>query len=171
VTTAAAPNPYPTLARFNRWVNGRHYECCARLSDGERKRDRHAYFGSIHNTLNHLLVVDRLWLNRMEGKPNGIAALDQILFADFEEMRRARAAEDDRLVALVDGRDEAALAGEVAYRFTSGAPAATPLHQILMTLFNHQTHHRGQVHAMLTQAGIRPPDCDVIDFLEESRAQ
>jgi uncharacterized damage-inducible protein DinB len=163
-------DPYPTLARFNRWVNRRHYGVLAGLADAERKRDRRAFFGSIHNTLNHLLVVDQLWLDRLQHRTNAIRGLDQVLHEDFALLREAREGMDKRLIAYVDGLDPAALARPLRYRFVSGAEAETPVHLILATLFNHQTHHRGQVHALMTQAGLRPPDCDVIDFLDDEAA-
>jgi len=160
-------DPYPLLARFNRWVNRRFYGLVEPLGDLERKRDRGAFFGSIHNTLNHLLVVDILWLDRLEGRRNNIRGLGQVLHEDFATLREARAAMDERIIGYVEGLDAAALARPHRYSFVSGAEAETPVHVILMTLFNHQTHHRGQIHALLTQAGIRPPDSDVIDYLDE----
>lgn len=160
-------NEFPLLARFNRWVNARYYACCATLSDAERRRERGAFFGSIHRTLNHILVVDRLWLGRIEGAASGIASLDQILYDDFDDLRSARAHEDERLIAFVDGLTSQELERVVRYRFIDGTPAATPLHLIFVTLFNHQAHHRGQVHALLTQTGAQVPGSDVIDFLLE----
>ena len=157
----------PLLARFNAWVNGRLYGAVARLSDADYRRDRGAFFGSIHATLNHLLVVDRLWLGRIEGTDPGIRSLDQILYDDFGELRAARRAEDARIVAFVDGLDAAALRRTVSYRTMAGDPGATRADLILLTLFNHQTHHRGQVHAMLTQAGVVPPPLDILDYLDE----
>lgn len=161
-------DPYPLLARFNRWVNRRFYDLAASLPEAERKRDRQAFFGSIHNTLNHLLVVDRLWLDRLEGKSNAIRGLDEVLHDAFEPLAAERGAVDERLIAYIDGLDAAGLAKPLRYRFISGAEAETPLHLVLITLFNHQTHHRGQVHVLLTQAGLRPPDSDIIDYLDEA---
>jgi uncharacterized damage-inducible protein DinB len=160
-------DPYPLLARFNRWVNRRFYGLMAGLPDAERKRDRGAFFGSIHNTLNHLLVVDRLWLDRLEGRSNDIARLDTVLHDGFEPLAAERATVDERLIAYVDGLDATALAKPLRYRFISGTEAETPLHLVLITLFNHQTHHRGQVHALLTQLGMRPADSDIIDYLDD----
>ena len=160
-------NHFPLLARFNAWANERLYGAVARLPDGDYRKDRGAFFGSIHATLNHLLVVDRLWLGRIEGTDPGIRALDQILHDDFDALRAARRAEDGRIVAFVDGLDEGALRRPVSYRTMAGAPGETRADLILLTLFNHQTHHRGQVHAMLTQAGVVPPPLDILDYLDE----
>lgn len=152
------------LARFNAWVNGQIYDCCARLSDAEYRRDRKAFFGSIHATLNHLLVVDRLWRARIEKSGTSITRLDEILHDDFAALREARVAEDAALIRTVDAIDPGALSTPLRYRFVDGSPGETPLDLILVTMFNHQTHHRGQVHAMLTQAGITPPGLDILNF-------
>lgn len=160
-------DPYPLLARFNRWVNRRFYGLLAGLDDAERKRDRRAFFGSIHHTLNHLLVVDRLWLDRLQGRSNEIRGLDQVLHEDFGELREARERMDERIIGYVEGLDAAALARPLRYEFISGSVAETPVHLLLITLFNHQTHHRGQIHALMTQAGLKPSDSDVIDYLED----
>ncbi len=160
---------FKTLARFNAWANTGLYESCARLSDAEYKRDRKAFFGSVHNTLNHLLVVDRLWRGRVEGWKAEISSLDQILHKDFDVLRVARVAEDTAIVRLVDGLDAKRLLQPLKYKFMDGTPAETKLDLVLMTLFNHQTHHRGQVHVMLTQAGIKPAAMDIIDYENSGR--
>lgn len=158
---------FPMLARFNAWANERLYASCAELADAERKRERKAFFGSIHHTLNHLLVVDRLWLGRIEGMDSGIESLDQVLYDDFEALRQARRREDARIVAVVDGIPESRLQQKIAYRRMSAAKdrQEKSLEILLITLFNHQTHHRGQVHNMLSQAGIEPPALDIINFM------
>ncbi len=161
-------NNIALMARFNTWANDRLYGCVAGLSEGAYRKDRKAYFGSIHNTLNHLLVVDRLWTCRLEGTDHGIESLDQILHDDFDSLHAARKTEDQGLVDLVDGLSEAALQSPVTYRRMIGEGTHTTRRDhILITLYNHQTHHRGQVHAMLTQQGVDPPPLDVIYLLEE----
>ena len=158
----------PLMARFNQWVNRRIYQCVAQLDDGDYRKDRGAFFGSIHNTLNHLLVVDRLWGGRIRGVDSGITSLSQILYDDFGALEEARVHEDARLVELVDGLSEKQLNRPVQYQrmIGTGTEEARAGH-ILITLFNHQTHHRGQVHTMLTQSGVTPPDLDVIFYLDE----
>ena len=161
-------NNIALMARFNAWVNDRLYGCVAGISDQAYREDRKAYFGSIHNTLNHLLVVDRLWTHRIEGSDHGLESLDQILSDDFEPLRAARETEDAALVDLVDGLSEEELQSPVTYgRMIGDGKHSTRRDHILITLYNHQTHHRGQVHAMLTQQGIDPPPLDVIYLLEE----
>ncbi len=163
-----AMNHLPLMARFNRWANTRLYASVARLDDDAYRRDRRAFFGSIHHTLNHLLVVDRLWSARIQNRESGIKSLDQILFDDFEALKSARVDEDEKLIALVDGLTDAELESPVRYRRMIGdGMEEVRAGHILITLFNHQTHHRGQVHAMLTQAGVTPPPLDVIFYLDE----
>lgn len=156
------------MARFNRWANTHLYASVAGLDDDAYRRDRGAFFGSIHRTLNHLLAVDRLWSARILNREPGIRSLDQILFEDFEALSKARDAEDDKLIALVNGLSEAELEAPVRYRRVSdGALEEARARHILISLFNHQTHHRGQVHVMLTQAGVLPPPLDLVDYLHE----
>ena len=161
-------NQFSLMARFNGWANDRLYDALSGLADEAYREDRAAFFGSIHNTLNHLLVVDRLWTGRIEGIAHGIGSLDQILFDDFASLGDARKVEDRRLIAVVDGLTDAQLERPVTYRRMVGdGELETRRDHILLTLFNHQTHHRGQVHALSTQAGIVPPPLDVIVFLME----
>src|SRR5262249_24810201 len=114
------------------------------------RADAGVFFRSLHGTLNHLLLTDRLWLTRLTGAGEQPKRLDEILYEDRLELARARLAEDARLKALVDGYDEAALARPLAYKSTSGAPKDQPLSDILLHLFNRQQHHRGQAHACLS---------------------
>ncbi|MGH6953482.1 MAG: DinB family protein [Alphaproteobacteria bacterium] len=159
-----ARNHFPMLSRFNRWANGLIYDAAAKLPDAERKRDRKAFFGSLHNTLDHILLVDRVYTARIEGRAHGITRLNELLYGDFDALRNARQAEDERLIGLVDRLGEDRLPTVVSYKFLNGQPAKTPVELIFLTLFNHQTHHRGQVHNMLSQAGIDPPELDIINF-------
>lgn len=161
-------NYLPMMARFNRWANARLYASVAALNVDAYRKDRGAFFGSIHHTLNHLLVVDRLWSARIQNRDSGIRSLDQVLFQDFEALKSARVEEDGKLIALVDELSDAALETPVRYRrmIGEGLEEVRAGH-ILITLLNHQTHHRGQVHAMLTQAGVTPPPLDVVFYLDE----
>lgn len=160
------------MARYNRWANRRLYDVAATLDDAALRKNSGAYFGSIHATLNHILVVDRIWTSRILGEYHGVTGLEQILHEDFEALRTARNAMDEHIIRLVDrlsvGMD-GGLDKEVRYRAVKGRDKhASPARHILLTLFNHQTHHRGQIHCLLTQAGIKePPAQDVIVFLRE----
>jgi len=153
---------FRTLARFNAWANTQIYDAVGALPEGEYEKTRPAaYFGSIHGSLNHLLVVDRLWFGRVEGVDRGITGLDQILHDDFSGLRAAREAEDERIVVLVDGLGEEALTTDLSYRSMTGGALAMPLNVVLAAVFNHQTHHRGQVHALAKEAGAEPPALDI----------
>ena len=160
---------FRTFARYNRWANQRIYVACAELSDGEYRMPRPAFFKSIHGTLNHLLVGDRIWLARIEGTAPGVVALDQILHADLATLEGARKVTDEKLIELVDGMTEVQLAGDVTYRqiVHPGGERRTPMRFVLGHLFNHQTHHRGQVHDLLTQTVVASPSLDMIGFLRE----
>jgi uncharacterized damage-inducible protein DinB len=161
-------NHLPLMARFNAWANERLYDSVAKLPEAATREDRGAFFGSIHHTLNHILVVDRLWTGRIEGVDRGIRALDQILCDDLESLRAARREEDQRLIALVDGLSEERLEAPVRYtRMIGEGEEEVRCGHVLITLYNHQTHHRGQVHVLLTQGGIVPPPLDIVFFLDE----
>jgi uncharacterized damage-inducible protein DinB len=149
------------LARYNALANRRLYEACARLSDAERKRRRPAFFGSIHGTLNHLMVGDRIWLARFSGEEVPSTGLDAILYEDFEELWEARQAEDARVEAFAAGIDEGFLRGTIRYVNNEGRTCDDPVELLVAHFFNHQTHHRGQVHDMLTQTDVSPPVLDL----------
>jgi uncharacterized damage-inducible protein DinB len=165
-----SPDHFRTFARYNAWANARLYAACAELSDVEFRAPRPAFFGSILGTLNHLLVTDRGWLGRLEGVPSGISRLDEILFDDRDQLTAARVAEDQRIIALTDRLDAAALAGDLIYRTIAGVEYCTPVIWVLSHLFNHQTHHRGQVHGLLSQTAVPPPPLDLIYYLREQEA-
>ena len=152
------------LAGFNRWANGRVYDAAAALRTADYYKSRAcAYFGSIHGTLNHLLLVDLLWFGRLAGETLAISRLDEILYDDFAALRAAREAEDAHIVALLQGMDEADLATDRRFTLISEPGERVMGAQLMLTtVFNHQTHHRGQVHAMLKEAGVKPPGLDVI---------
>ncbi len=158
---------FRTFARYNRWANDRLYAAAAALPDADYRADRGAFFRSLHGTLNHLLVADRIWLRRLAGEGPAPARLDDVLFEDLAELRAARAAEDERLVGYVDGLDEARLRADLGYRNTSGKAFTQPLAQVLAHVFNHQTHHRGQAHTILTGLGRDAPELDLIFFLRQ----
>ena len=156
------------MAEYNRWMNEKVYAGAARLNDEERKRDRGAFFKSIHGTLNHLVWGDRAWLPRFNGKayPTGPAGVD--LYEHFDALHAARVEMDQEILAWARGVTPAELAEPMTwqsrmYGFTQTHPRWVQVVQ----MFNHQTHHRGQVHAMLTAAGVDvgPTDVPVLPLL------
>jgi uncharacterized damage-inducible protein DinB len=161
-----------TLARYNAWANRRLYRACARLSESEYLRDRLPASGSLHATLNHILVADRVWLARIEGRtPPGLDP-EQILYADLIGLKVARVAEDAHLRNLVAGLSQATLDQPLVYRNRRGDRFQAPLCLVLGQMFNHQAHHRGKASALLAQAEVPPPSLDLIRFVrqEESAA-
>lgn len=161
-------NNLSLMARFNAWANTHLYDAVADLPEAAYRADNGVFFGSVHHTLNHLLIVDRLWTGRIAEVDRGVRSLDDILYDDFASLRAAREEEDSQLIELVDGLSAGALRGAVTYQRIIGAGShVTRRDHMLLTLYNHQTHHRGQVHAILTQSGITPPPLDVIYYLED----
>jgi len=157
------------LARYNAWANRRLYEACAALSEADYRAARPSFFGSIHATLNHILVGDRVWLARFIGGVSCIERLDEILYDDFPSLRAARAAEDARILTYTGNLDDAAIDQTLRYRNMAGEPQETPLRWTLAHFFNHQAHHRGQVHGLLSATPVAPPSLDLIYFVREDR--
>ena len=154
---------FSQLARYNAWATARLLDAVRAVEEADYRRDVGLFFKSIHGTLNHLLVADWLWLSRMTGEPCAVISLDQELYADFDELKRARVAADDRIDRLVATLTPVRLAEFIAYRRLSGnrAEIVQPLSLALMQFFNHQTHHRGQVGTLLMQCGIDPGVTDM----------
>ena len=155
---------FQTMALYNRWMNERIYDCCADLSDEERKQDRGAFFKSIHGTLNHILLADLIWFGRFKGEPfTAFSGLDDELYPEFDRLRGARKRMDAEILQFVDALDESRIAGELRYMtVVNPAPRVSPLWFALTHFFNHQTHHRGQVTTLLFQAGIDPGITDLM---------
>lgn len=173
-----SPEWLGALVRYNRWMNDKLYGLAATLSDEARKRDLGAFFKSIHGTFNHILLADRVWLARVKGGvlpdgflgPGGIRALDQELYADFDELRRERALTDDELSAWVSGLTEERLAAPLVY-VRLGQKQESPLWWVVAQIFNHQTHHRGQLTTLLMQQGRDPGVTDLVAMLREEAAR
>ena len=160
-----------TMARYNRWMNRKLYDCGARLSDAERKEDMGAFFKSIHGTLNHLLVGDSVWMGRFQGPVFVPASLAQELHADFGELRRAREAMDQRILDWAGALSSETIAGELRYTsIVNPQPRVMPMPLALAHFFNHQTHHRGQVTTLLMQKGIDPGVTDLMWMAQQDGA-
>ena len=151
------------FAAYNTSMNDKLYGACATLSDEDRKRDRGAFFHSIHGTLNHLLLADSVWLGRFEKQPFAIRGLDQELYASFDELRAHRTAMDTRIDRWAHSLTDAAL--DAKLEFTSALTKRThtaTLWKLALHLFNHQTHHRGQLTTLLSQAGVDYGSTDLL---------
>ena len=153
-----------TMAAYNSEMNRRLYDAAARLSDAERKRARGAFWSSIHGSLNHILWGDGMWMARFDNWPKPTAKITESsgLYDDFAALRAAREEADRKIADWAHRIDEKWLAGELTW--WSGAAQRevhAPLGFLVSHMFNHQTHHRGQVHAMLTAAGEKTGDTDL----------
>jgi uncharacterized damage-inducible protein DinB len=152
------------MARYNRWQNQNLYGVADQLSEEERRRERGAFFGSIHKTLAHLLWGDQIWMSRFAGLPRPQGGIPDLpsFYPDWGELKRERVAFDETMIEWADGLEASWLAGDLTYYSVAAKRDITGSKWLLVThLFNHQTHHRGQVHCMLTQAGGKPHDTDL----------
>lgn len=161
---------FSMFAGYNRWANERLYRAASAVSAADFKAPQGAFFGSLCGTLNHLVVTDRIWMRRLTGDGPVQKRLDEILAEDLDTLAELRCAEDERIIAYVDGLTEDVLAGRFSYRTITAAMDITqPVAGALAHLFNHQTHHRGQATALLTR--IAGPDaCESLDLLQFQRA-
>lgn len=154
-----------TMAKYNSWQNRSLYEAATTLSDEERRKARGAFFGSIHTTFNHLLWADRTWMARFLGQaPFPVAAKDGLAMHDsFEELAKERRATDAQIEDWSTTLDPAWLHGDLAWHSALlKKDISMPKQHLVAHFFNHETHHRGQVHAMLTMAGAKPEDTDLM---------
>ena len=162
--------PWAQYATYNRRANEALYAACAGLSGTEYRRNLGAFFGSVHGTLNHLLLGDTIWMARFEGGTHPSTGLDAILFEKFDALRAAREQMDRRIerffAALPEGFDNKT----VRYLNNAGFESEDPLEVILPHFFNHQTHHRAQVHTLLSQLGHKPPVLDLHRVLRPNPA-
>jgi uncharacterized damage-inducible protein DinB len=156
---------FEMMAAYNRWANQAVYEAAAALTAEELESDRGAFFGSMIRTLNHLLCADRIWMRRLTGEGEAPRALDTILFPELGALAEARRGEDERIISYVGGLDEASLASTFSYTpVTNPQPVTQRLGSALAHFFNHQTHHRGQCHMILTSLGKPSLTLDLIYF-------
>ncbi len=158
---------YEILARYNQWANQRLNQAVEPLSDAQYRQDCGAFFHSIQGTLNHILVADRIWLYRITGERDCPSHLDAILYDKFDVLRTARDEEDKRIVNIISALDEQKLYSRLKYCNMKGEQFEQPLMLVLGHLFNHQTHHRGQAHTLLTQLNCEAPVLDLIYFLRQ----
>jgi uncharacterized damage-inducible protein DinB len=146
------------MAKYNSWANARLYRMASQLPDEQYRKDVGAYFKSMHGTLNHLLATDRIWMRRLTGTGEHPVKLNAIVFDDLPSLTAARREEDERIINFVQSLTEVELEEMWDYRTLNGTPQKQMRREILAHLFNHQTHHRGQAHTILTVLGIAEPD-------------
>ena len=166
---------YRFMSRYNRWINARLYDACSTLSDEERKQERGAFFGSIHHTLTHIVLADKMWLHRFSCQETLFAALTPGLLAlpegsdyssdlhpDWLDLRQTRDVLDGLIEKWLAAMAPDFLVTTMRYTNTKGVQRAHPAWQAMTHFFNHQTHHRGQVTTLLMQAGV---DLGVTDLV------
>ena len=158
------------MARYNKWANGQLNTAVMNISHDAYMAKREAFFGSIHGGLNHILLIDRIWRGRVEGNPHPADRLDIIVTESREAFLRERMAEDDILIDFTDSFDEKSLDEKVTYSSLIGFTGTDPRRLILAHMFNHATHHRGQIHALLTQVPADPPPLDLMIYIRETEA-
>ena len=150
------------MSRYNHWMNARLYDLIATLSDAERKQDRGAFFKSVHGTLNHILLADKIWLGRFVKQPFVADSLAQELFADFNELNRERRLTDQRIIEWADSLTGENLISDLRFLpITTRVEKVLPMWLAVTHFFNHQTHHRGQITTLLSQMGIDPGVTDL----------
>ncbi len=157
------------MASYNAWANLRLYKMAGDLPDELYRRDVGIYFKSLHGTLNHLLVTDCIWLRRLTGTGDHPGKLNAILHEEFDALQAVRATQDARIIDFVEGLDVTDFDKICEYTTLNGTLYKQPLREILAHLFNHQTHHRGQAHAILTAVGV--PEPDPLDLLMMQRIE
>ena len=155
-----------TMARYNRWQNQSLYGAADRLPDHERKRARGAFFESIHGTLSHLYFGDQIWMHRFTGTtpvPKARSIAESVTaMPDWAELKAARAAFDEVIISWADCLRQSDLEGHLTWTSMAGNMQFVRPRWLLVThMFNHQTHHRGQVHCLLTQNGLKLDDTDL----------
>jgi uncharacterized damage-inducible protein DinB len=159
------PEYIEVMVGYNHWQNGNLYSMADRLSDAQRKEPRGAFFGSIHATLNHLLWADQLWMHRFAGtaRPHAAGVTESVaMYREWDELKRARDAFDKGISGWAEGVTAEWLSGNLTWHSASFKRDVTKPRWVLVThFFNHQTHHRGQVHCLLTQCNLRPSDTDL----------
>jgi|TARA_R100000501_G_scaffold12618_1_gene23271 uncharacterized damage-inducible protein DinB len=152
-----------TMARYNLWQNRSLYCEGDRLDDDQRRANRGAFFGSLHATLAHILWGDMMWMSRLDGweKPAAGPA-DGEKWLDWEGLKATRAEADLRIAEWADRLEDADLLGDFSwYSGILKRDVSKPMWIVVAHVFNHQTHHRGQAHAILTSFGMTPDDTDL----------
>jgi len=156
---------FENFAAYNAWANGKLYAAISDLSAAQRDQDLSGFFKSINGTLNHILVGDLLWMERLDNEGPVPSSLDEILHTNFKNLYDHRTQVDGRLIDFVSQQTTDNLQLFLDYTTTKGEECHDQISIILTHMFNHQTHHRGQCHHMLSQLGKAPPSIDMIYFI------
>lgn len=158
---------FENFAQYNKWANKTLYGAVSELAPNQLTQNLDGFFSSILHTLNHLLVGDLMWMRRLDGGDPDLKQLDAILFTDMPSLQVARSVADDRLQKITQDVTEERLASYLEYTTSKGIKCHDKISEIFTHIFNHQTHHRGQCHHMLSQLGMDPPPLDMIYFVRD----
>ncbi len=159
--TEPLPRQFQLMAAYNAWMNENIYTACAEMTDAARKESRGAFFGSVHGTLNHLMFGDMIWFGRFINRPAGFTRHDVIIHEDFDQLWAARRILDRELLDWTAGFTTEWLNASFTYKNMAGQDLSLPAFIPITQLFNHGTHHRGQITTLLSQAGIDPGITDL----------
>lgn len=162
---------FRTLARANQWANNILYAELAKLAPAQLAQTSEANFGSILGIANHTVLADRAWLHRFTGEGEAVLSVDAVPYPAFGDLRAARVAEDERIVAFADALRPERLGETLHYADTRGRACAEPFLVCLGHFFNHQTFHRGQLHALLGVCGVKAPNMDLIYYHVAQRTE
>ncbi len=145
---------YRRMAAYNTWMTGKVYQTAGKMSDADRKEDRGAFFKSVHSTLNHILFADRAWMRRFTGTPYEIKGMGVDLFENFDALQDAHLAICSDIEAFAGSLTSVWLAEDEVWTNTQGETNSRPRWLLVTHMFNHQTHHRGQITTLFSQAGV-----------------
>ena len=153
-----------SLTNYNKWQNDNIIESADKLGDEQRQKDVGAFFGSIQGTLSHLLWGDSIWFDRLTHTSYQASPIDDsgLLWRNWEQYKIARKAMDQRLIRWAETVTNNWLSGVLTYTTSRGIEETKPIDLLITHIFNHQTHHRGQVHCLLTQFGVSTKDTDLL---------
>ncbi len=167
VSQMISPEHIRQFARYNRWQNGSLYAAADTLTDAQRREQRGAFFGSIHGTLSHLVFGDQIWMHRFTGdetfRPLAASIAESVTaIPDWETLKQLRNGLDKRIITWADGLAQKDIESELSWFSGAANRHLTVARWLLIAhMFNHQTHHRGQVHCLLTQFGCKPEATDL----------
>ena len=173
-----APRDIQLLARYNQWMNDKLYAAVADWDEVALHEHRGAFFGSIFGTLDHLLKADTIWLKRFAEHPADFSALAPVhalthpyllegpVYDDFPSLHAARLAMDETILAFADQLTNTLCEQPLVYLNRAGESFERPLGFVLLHFFNHQTHHRGQITTLLSQAGVDVGSTDLLTLVQ-----
>ncbi|MFL6550380.1 MAG: DinB family protein [Povalibacter sp.] len=159
------------MAEYNAWANARLYEMARRLPDEQYRQDVGVYFKSLHGTLNHIMAADLIWMRRLTGTGDHPRKLNSIVFDDLRSLSAERQREDQRMIDFIETLSDAQMEEQLEYSMLNGKSGKQRRREVLAHVFNHQTHHRGQAHAVLTLLGIAEPDPLDLLIMQRERSE